>query len=105
MSMMSPPARWRRGGGIAVDVVFVASEAVPFAKTGGLADVAGALPRALDEEGHHVVLFLPCYRRVQAAGPQLEDTGVALSIPIGARVVEGRVRRTRLPGSGVVAYL
>ena len=33
-------------------VVFVASEAVPFAKTGGLADVAGALPRALENQGH-----------------------------------------------------
>jgi starch synthase len=93
------------GGGIAVDVVFVASEAVPLAKTGGLADVAGALPRALEEEGHRAVLFLPCYRRVQAAGLELEDTGVTLSIPIGARVVEGRIRRTRLPGSGVVVYL
>jgi starch synthase len=93
------------GGGIAVEVVFVASEAVPFAKTGGLADVAGALPRALEDQGHRAALFLPCYRRARAAGVALEDTDLTLQIPIGARVVEGRVRRARLPGSGVVAYL
>jgi starch synthase len=88
-----------------VEVVFVASEAVPLAKTGGLADVAGALPRALEAEGHHAVLFLPGYRRVQAAGLEIEDTGLTLAIPIGPRMVEGRIRRTHLPGSGVVAYL
>src|SRR5262249_251651 len=58
------------GGGHAMDVVFVASEAVPFAKTGGLADVAGALPRALEHQGHRATLFLPCYRRARLAGPE-----------------------------------
>jgi starch synthase len=37
----------------------VASEAVPFAKTGGLADVVGALPRALVQLGHQVDVVLP----------------------------------------------
>jgi starch synthase len=43
-------------------VLFVASEVVPFAKTGGLADVAGALPIALAERGHDVRVVLPLYR-------------------------------------------
>jgi starch synthase len=93
------------GVSIAVDVVFVASEAVPFAKTGGLADVAGALPRALEKQGHRAVLFLPCYRRARSAGLELTDSDLTLHIPIGARVVDGRVREARLPGSEVVAYL
>ncbi len=48
-----------------MNVVFVASEAVPFAKTGGLADVAGALPRALEAQGHSATLFIPCHRRAR----------------------------------------
>jgi starch synthase len=88
-----------------VDVVFVASEAVPFAKTGGLADVAGALPRALEKQGHRAVVFLPCYRRARAAGLETVDTGLTLHIPVGARIVQGRVHQVRLPRSGVVVYL
>ena len=43
-------------------VVFVASEGVPFSKTGGLADVVGALPKALAALGHEVEVILPRYR-------------------------------------------
>jgi starch synthase len=88
-----------------MNVVFVASEAVPFAKTGGLADVAGALPRALAARGHTVALFLPCYRRAWSAGPELTATGLTLRIPVGARIVEGYVHESRLPGSDVAVYL
>lgn len=45
-------------------VVFCASEAVPFAKTGGLADVCGALPQEIAELGHEVIVILPEYRSV-----------------------------------------
>jgi starch synthase len=44
----------------------VASEMAPFAKTGGLADVIGALPRALGRLGHHVTVVLPRYRGIEA---------------------------------------
>ena len=47
------------------NILMIASEAVPFAKTGGLADVAGALPRALARLGHRVVLVLPRYRGIE----------------------------------------
>jgi len=45
-------------------ILFVASEADPFIKTGGLADVAGSLPQALREEGHDVRLVIPQYRQI-----------------------------------------
>jgi starch synthase len=45
-------------------ILFVASEADPFIKTGGLADVAGSLPQALREEGHDVRLVIPEYRQI-----------------------------------------
>jgi len=49
-------------------VLFCSSEVVPFAKTGGLADVAGALPCALESQGHQVKVALPKYRCVKNAG-------------------------------------
>lgn len=45
-------------------IVFAASECVPFAKTGGLADVVGALPAELTQLGHRVTVYLPRYRGV-----------------------------------------
>ncbi|HEV8253408.1 MAG TPA: glycogen synthase GlgA [Vicinamibacteria bacterium] len=44
-----------------LQIAFVTSEMVPYAKTGGLADVSGALPKALGRLGHRVTVFLPRY--------------------------------------------
>src|SRR5574337_2024102 len=46
-------------------IAFVASECVPFSKTGGLADVVGALPRALAALGHQVSVYVPKYRQTK----------------------------------------
>lgn len=45
------------------NIVFMASEAAPLAKTGGLADVTGSLPKALTQLGYHITVILPLYRR------------------------------------------
>ena len=45
-------------------IIFAVSEAVPYIKTGGLADVAGSLPLALGKLGHKVMLVLPLYRDI-----------------------------------------
>lgn len=50
-----------------LNIVFIASEASPLAKTGGLADVAGSLPHALQHLGHTVTVIMPFYRRHIAA--------------------------------------
>jgi starch synthase len=50
-------------------IALVASEGVPFSKTGGLADVVGALPRALAALGHQVSVYLPRYRQTKLAEP------------------------------------
>jgi len=49
-----------------MNVAFLASEVVPFVKTGGLADVAGSLPRFLKEQGADVRVLLPFYKSVKA---------------------------------------
>ncbi len=51
-------------------IAFVASECVPYSKTGGLADVVGALPRALASLGHQVSVYLPLYRQTKLADPE-----------------------------------
>ncbi|MBZ5657349.1 MAG: glycogen synthase GlgA [Acidobacteriia bacterium] len=51
-------------------IAFVASECVPFSKTGGLADVVGALPKALASLGHQVSVYLPRYRQTKLVDPQ-----------------------------------
>ena len=53
---------------MSVSILMVGSEALPFSKTGGLADVLGALPLALGRLGHRVTLVTPKYRGVQAQG-------------------------------------
>jgi starch synthase len=51
-----------------LNLLIVSSEAVPYAKTGGLADVAGALPLELAKLGHDVILLLPRYRCLSESG-------------------------------------
>lgn len=86
-------------------IVFASSEASPFAKTGGLGDVVGALPRALAERGHPCVLFLPLYNCARRAGPPLEPTGQYVSVPIGNETHVGQLWRSHLPRSEVTVYL
>ena len=67
-------------------IVFASPEAVPFAKTGGLADVAGALPKTFAQMGHEVTLILPKYRVVDEKRFPLNPTGITLHVPIGQRM-------------------
>jgi len=86
-------------------IVFVVSEAAPFAKTGGLADVAGALPKALADLGHDVALLMPLYRSVREAECVLTDTGVRLEVEMPQGAIEGHIVRTALPDSDVHVFL
>ncbi|MFQ5927924.1 MAG: glycogen synthase GlgA [Terriglobia bacterium] len=59
-------------------ILFVGSECVPFAKTGGLADVMGALPKVLAQRGHEVGVALPRYRKMPPGKPVLPSVTVTL---------------------------
>jgi starch synthase len=83
-------------------VLFVASEAHPLAKTGGLGDVARALPGALARKGVDVRLLLPGYPSAldSLKGAQVEATlDGAMGVPVG-RLISGR-----LPDSGIPTWL
>jgi starch synthase len=74
-------------------ILFVASEGLPFSKTGGLADVVEALPKALVAQGHHVAVLLPRYRGTKVAGTVFPS----VTIPMG-----GRLRFPSIGGGAVV---
>ena len=57
-----------------MNILMVASEALPFAKTGGLADVLGALPAALVRLGHRVDVVMPRYRGMEAGDDPVRVT-------------------------------
>jgi starch synthase len=67
-------------------ILTVASEAVPFAKTGGLADVIGALPVALARLGHDVDVVMPRYRGITAGA----DSG-RITVRLGGQVADARI--------------
>jgi starch synthase len=67
-----------------VNVLCVASEMAPFAKTGGLADVMAALPRQLARRGHDVRVFLPLYDTAKIAGVELTPLGDEIEVRLGA---------------------
>jgi starch synthase len=86
-------------------VLFAASEVVGFAKTGGLADVAGSLPRALVKRGVEIAVVLPLYHAVRVGPHKLTPTDISCTIPLGHRSVHCRLIRTMLPDSDVPVYL
>jgi len=63
-------------------ILFVASEGLPFSKTGGLADVVEALPKALVARGHEVAVVLPRYRGTKASTVLIPS----LTVPMGNRL-------------------
>ena len=74
-----------------MNIVFATSEMVPFAKTGGLADVCGSLPPALAKKGQKVKVFLPKYKMVDTKRFPLETVLDLISVVIGEETVTGKV--------------
>jgi starch synthase len=66
------------------NIAFITPEAVPFAKTGGLADISGVLPGNLNKLGHNVRMYMPLYRQVKSEFRNLTQTDRNLEIKIGS---------------------
>ena len=88
-----------------MNILFAASEAAPFAKTGGLADVAGALPKHLHDDLHqNVAVIMPFYRKVRQSGMPIEPTGVEFSVPVGQITRKATILRSHFPNSDTPVY-
>ncbi|MGC9397610.1 MAG: glycogen synthase [Anaerolineae bacterium] len=66
-----------------LNVLFLASESVPFAKVGGLADVANALPKALRHLGLDARLLIPWYGGIRSQDYEFRRVGPSIGVPLG----------------------
>ncbi|HEX3660673.1 MAG TPA: glycogen synthase GlgA [Acidobacteriaceae bacterium] len=64
-----------------MQIVFAASECAPWARTGGLAEVIGSLPREIAALGHKVTVYVPYYRQVREQAPEKKYLIRSLTIP------------------------
>jgi starch synthase len=84
-------------------VLLASSEVFPFAKTGGLADVAGALPKALKTLGIDVRVIMPKYKGIEEKGLPITYTGQRISCPVSERLVEAEIVESSY--DGITIYL
>lgn len=89
-------------------ILFITAEAEPFAKTGGLGDVGGSLPKALHRLGHDVRIAMPAHQNIEAgyhAGKwNLSAMPGFLSVPIRGGILPAGVFRTEIPRTSVPVY-
>ena len=78
-------------------ILYASSEILPFASTGGLAELGSALPKALSQRGIEFIRIMPLYRQVAEGGFDLKDTGIRLDITVGFRVHRAEIWVTQEP--------
>jgi len=83
-------------------ILFASAEAHPLIKTGGLADVAGSLPRAIRNQRHDIRLVIPAYQSVLK---QVEKYCLVAHLELKGLTQPVRILAGRLPGSTVTVYL
>src|SRR5262245_29693696 len=92
---------------VKLSICAIASEVVPFAKSGGLADVASALSRQLTASGHDVRLLMPFYSQIKREKFELTrvETLQGLELITGRHEYSVDIWRARMPGSTTPVYL
>src|SRR5574340_648535 len=87
-----------------VKVVYVSSEVVPFAKTGGLADIAGAIPKSLQKLGVEIIVLMPFYGIIKENQYPLVKTNIQFGVKIDDELKSGYVYKGFLPDTEVPVY-
>ena len=87
-------------------ILYISSEVAPFAKTGGLADVAGSFPKYIKDAGHDIRILVPKYKSISERKWVLRDVIRLreIEVPFGKEIVKINVKSAFLPGSKVQVY-
>jgi starch synthase len=85
-------------------ILIASAEVVPFAKTGGLADVAGALPKALRELGHDVRVIMPLYKQIDRKKYRLAKISTGMMVDMLEKVELADVYEGVIPETDVEVY-
>jgi starch synthase len=85
-------------------VLMLASEVIPFAKTGGLADVAGTLPMALKKLGLDISIALPYYKSIKESDNVMEIVEKDLRLELNEKEYKFSILSTEQPFSGIKTY-
>ena len=84
-------------------ILLASSEVYPYSKTGGLADMVGALAKTLGRAGHQVGIVTPLYSGIRARFPQIEPLQMPLDLALGGQRVKGELWSLE-PSQGVTVY-
>ena len=84
-------------------ILVASSEVLPYSKTGGLADMVGALAKFLARAGHTVGVVTPLYRGLRQKWPELRPLDWNLEVPLGPAWVKGHIW-TLEPTPGLTIY-
>lgn len=90
----------------ALKILMLSAEVAPFAKTGGLGDVAGSLPKVLRALGHDVRVVMPAYQKLEQRGRagEFESMPWTLHVPMGIGHLPAGVFHSTLPGTDIPVY-
>ncbi|QDT02288.1 Glycogen synthase [Rubripirellula lacrimiformis] len=81
-----------------MNIVYLTTEAVPFAKTGGLADVCGTLPSRVAAAGNRAAVIMPAFRSIRRSGIPIESTDISFAVPMSREKLVGcRLLKSTLP--------
>lgn len=87
-----------------MNIVLTAAEVFPYAKTGGLGDVCGSLPKDWEKLGHNVVIIMPKYANIDTEQWGIVPTDLVIPVPMDWWTEYARLWRGTLPGSTVPVY-
>jgi starch synthase len=87
-----------------MNILLTAAEVFPFAKTGGLGDVCGSLPKEWEKLDHNCIVIMPKYGNIDVNKWNIQRTDIIVSVPMDYWTEYARLWRGTIPGSNVQIY-